>query len=381
MPAVQEAILDRLGWLDAPAHFTRPDRRPRGLRRRRSSTQGYTTAIVAGMGGSSLAPDVLHRTFGAQDGYLALRILDSTDPAYVAATLDDLDPLRTLDDRRLQVRHDDRAERLPRRRVDAGRGRPRRRGHHHLRPARRVHRGRHGPGQEPRGDRPPRRLPRGLPQPARHRRPVLGADLRRARAGVADRPGPRRAAGLRDRRCSAPAASRTLSRNPGVSLGLAIGTLAAERPRQADVPDRRRDRQLRGVAGAAHRREHRQARRRDRPGRPRAARRRRDVRHGPRLRPARPGRLGRPADADEPSPTALEAAGHPVIRIALQRPDRPRRRVRGAGRSRRRSPGPSSASTRSTSPTSRRPSSSPATCSPRRGAIEPPAAARRRRRR
>ena len=66
-----------------------------------SSTRAYTTAVVAGMGGSSLAPDVLHRTFGIDEGYLALRILDSTDPAYVAATLDDLDPLRTLVHRRL----------------------------------------------------------------------------------------------------------------------------------------------------------------------------------------------------------------------------------------------------------------------------------------
>jgi transaldolase/glucose-6-phosphate isomerase len=49
-----------------------------------------------GMGGSSLAPDILHRTFGTIEGYLDLRILDSTDPAYVSATLDDLDPLRTL---------------------------------------------------------------------------------------------------------------------------------------------------------------------------------------------------------------------------------------------------------------------------------------------
>ena len=57
---------------------------------------GFSTAIVAGMGGSSLTPDVLHRTFGSQDGYLALRILDSTDPAYVTATVDDLDPLTTL---------------------------------------------------------------------------------------------------------------------------------------------------------------------------------------------------------------------------------------------------------------------------------------------
>ncbi|HXI46131.1 MAG TPA: hypothetical protein VNH13_07505, partial [Candidatus Acidoferrales bacterium] len=57
---------------------------------------GFTTAVVMGMGGSSLAPDLLHRTFGTADGYLELRILDSTDPAAVAATVDDLDPLQTL---------------------------------------------------------------------------------------------------------------------------------------------------------------------------------------------------------------------------------------------------------------------------------------------
>ena len=49
-----------------------------------------------------------------------------------------------------------------------------------------------------------------------------------------------------------------------------------------------------------------------------------------------------------------------MIRIVVDRPDRPRRRGLCAGRSRRRSPASSSASTRSTSPTSRRPSSSPA---------------------
>ncbi len=94
-PRVQEAVLDRLGWLDAPDHFAD---RTAGLEGFGDAVleEGYTTAIVAGMGGSSLAPDVLHRTFGSLDGYLALRILDSTDPAFVAATLDDLDPLRTL---------------------------------------------------------------------------------------------------------------------------------------------------------------------------------------------------------------------------------------------------------------------------------------------
>ena len=94
-PRVGEAIAERLGWLDAPAHFAE---RIAGLEGFGDAVvdEGYTTAVVAGMGGSSLAPDVLRQTFGVLDGYLALRILDSTDPAYVAATLDDLDPLRTL---------------------------------------------------------------------------------------------------------------------------------------------------------------------------------------------------------------------------------------------------------------------------------------------
>jgi transaldolase/glucose-6-phosphate isomerase len=94
-PRVGAAIADRLGWLDAPAHFADRIAALEGFGDA-IVDEGYTTVVVAGMGGSSLAPDVLHRTFGSQDGYPDLRILDSTDPAYVAATLDDLDPLKTL---------------------------------------------------------------------------------------------------------------------------------------------------------------------------------------------------------------------------------------------------------------------------------------------
>ncbi len=94
-PRVGETIAERLGWLDAPGHFSD---RIAGLEGFGDAVvdEGYTSAVVAGMGGSSLAPDVLHQTFGNLDGYLTLRILDSTDPAYVSAVLDDLDPLRTL---------------------------------------------------------------------------------------------------------------------------------------------------------------------------------------------------------------------------------------------------------------------------------------------
>jgi transaldolase/glucose-6-phosphate isomerase len=93
--AVQAGIADRLGWLDAPGDFAiqAPELQAFGDAIRDA---GFTTAVVMGMGGSSLAPDVLRKVFGTADGYLQLRILDSTDPAAVAATVDDLDPLQTL---------------------------------------------------------------------------------------------------------------------------------------------------------------------------------------------------------------------------------------------------------------------------------------------
>ncbi len=94
-PRVQAAIADRLGWLDAPAHFALQIAALEGFGEGIRDA-GFTTAIVAGMGGSSLAPEVLVRTFGSGDGWLDLRVLDSTDPATVAATVDDLDPLATL---------------------------------------------------------------------------------------------------------------------------------------------------------------------------------------------------------------------------------------------------------------------------------------------
>ena len=92
---VQAAIADRLGWLDSPAHFTT---QIAALEAFGEAVRdgGFTTAVVGGMGGSSLAPEILRDVFGTADGWLDLRVLDSTDPAAVADTVDDLDPLATL---------------------------------------------------------------------------------------------------------------------------------------------------------------------------------------------------------------------------------------------------------------------------------------------
>jgi transaldolase / glucose-6-phosphate isomerase len=57
---------------------------------------GYTDAVLLGMGGSSLGPEVLRRSFGEIDGALRLRVLDSTDPAEVLAVERSVDLDKTL---------------------------------------------------------------------------------------------------------------------------------------------------------------------------------------------------------------------------------------------------------------------------------------------
>ncbi len=94
-PEIQETIAQRLGWLDAPNHFEEQIGTLEAFGEAIRET-GFRTAIVAGMGGSSLAPEVLKKTFGDGGDWVELRVLDSTDPAAVAATVDGLYPLETL---------------------------------------------------------------------------------------------------------------------------------------------------------------------------------------------------------------------------------------------------------------------------------------------
>lgn len=71
-----------LGWLDAVA------REQKSLSRYRTfaewvKREGFSNAVVLGMGGSSLGPEVLANTFGSTSGFPKLHILDSTDPAQI----------------------------------------------------------------------------------------------------------------------------------------------------------------------------------------------------------------------------------------------------------------------------------------------------------
>src|SRR6202012_4503300 len=69
-----------LGWLVSPASA---DIRDYEDFQHRVKQQNFTDAVVLGMGGSSLGPEVLAQTFDKQPGYPRLHVLDSTDPAQV----------------------------------------------------------------------------------------------------------------------------------------------------------------------------------------------------------------------------------------------------------------------------------------------------------
>jgi transaldolase/glucose-6-phosphate isomerase len=87
-PAGQDEVRKRLGWLKAPevSHSLLAEL-PAFLQA--CQTEGYTHALLLGMGGSSLAPEVMALTFGVREQTgtvgLDLAILDSTDPAQVRA--------------------------------------------------------------------------------------------------------------------------------------------------------------------------------------------------------------------------------------------------------------------------------------------------------
>ena len=88
-------ITNRLGWLSSPVNMKGVVAQIRKTVEEIRS-DGYTDALVLGMGGSSLAPDLFCQTFEVQEGFLNLRVLDSTDPMAVREQVQSLDLLKTL---------------------------------------------------------------------------------------------------------------------------------------------------------------------------------------------------------------------------------------------------------------------------------------------
>jgi glucose-6-phosphate isomerase len=85
-PQVRKLIANRLGWLDA-IDFVIP-LVPRLRAFAESVTQaGFTDVLLLGMGGSSLAPEVLRQILGSSDRLPRFRVLDSVDPEAVRSAM------------------------------------------------------------------------------------------------------------------------------------------------------------------------------------------------------------------------------------------------------------------------------------------------------
>jgi transaldolase / glucose-6-phosphate isomerase len=82
-----------LGWLDSPAKADIADYEDYA---RRVKGQNFSDAVVLGMGGSSLGPEVLAETFARKSGFPKLHVLDSTDPAQVRAMEKAIDLKKTV---------------------------------------------------------------------------------------------------------------------------------------------------------------------------------------------------------------------------------------------------------------------------------------------
>jgi transaldolase/glucose-6-phosphate isomerase len=90
-----DEITNRLGWLKSPEvsmemmddinEFVEAVKK-----------DGLTHALLLGMGGSSLAPEVFRLTFGVKEGYLDLAVLDSTHPESVLEKAKQFEPEKTL---------------------------------------------------------------------------------------------------------------------------------------------------------------------------------------------------------------------------------------------------------------------------------------------
>jgi glucose-6-phosphate isomerase len=82
-PAAEEEAAKRLGWTEAVA-ISEPLVDEILALRDELRDKGVRHIVLGGMGGSSLAPEVITRTYG-----VPLTVLDATDPAQVSAALDD----------------------------------------------------------------------------------------------------------------------------------------------------------------------------------------------------------------------------------------------------------------------------------------------------
>src|SRR5690349_23368383 len=94
-PSGQAEVSNRLGWLTIVDTMleTVDDLQAFAEEIR---AEGVTDVVLLGMGGSSLAPEVIRQSFGAQDGWPGLHVLDSTDAGAIRSVQERIDLEHTL---------------------------------------------------------------------------------------------------------------------------------------------------------------------------------------------------------------------------------------------------------------------------------------------
>lgn len=90
-----DGIADRLGWLTLHERMRELTAELREFARG-CAADGFRFAVLAGMGGASLAPEVFRRVFGVAQGYLDLRVLDTTHPDQILTLEREIDLSRTM---------------------------------------------------------------------------------------------------------------------------------------------------------------------------------------------------------------------------------------------------------------------------------------------
>jgi glucose-6-phosphate isomerase len=88
-------VADRLGWLTIAERMLAVLDELEDFAEQ-VSREGFTDVVLLGMGGSSLAPEVLRRSFNRRPDRPALHVLDSTDAGAIRAVQAAIDPQRTL---------------------------------------------------------------------------------------------------------------------------------------------------------------------------------------------------------------------------------------------------------------------------------------------
>ena len=83
-PSVQAAIRNRLGWLSIAGVMSQQAEALRHLAQELREA-GFTHALLLGMGGSALFPEVCRKTFGVAPSHPDLTVLDTSDPTAIRA--------------------------------------------------------------------------------------------------------------------------------------------------------------------------------------------------------------------------------------------------------------------------------------------------------